>query len=65
MKQHDLTAEEADRIIDTVAPLVGLAVAPDYRPGVVTNLTIAARMARIVARVPQGDHADQAPVFEA
>ncbi|WP_439574142.1 DUF4089 domain-containing protein [Phreatobacter sp.] len=65
MRQQDLTADEAGRIIDAVAPLVGLEVAPDYRPGVVLNLTIAARMARIVARVPHGDHADQAPVFEA
>lgn len=65
MNQDNLTTEEAGRIIDVVAPLVGLAVAPDYRPGVVMNLTIAARMARIAARVPQGDHADQAPVFEA
>lgn len=65
MQTENLTSEEAGRIIDAVAPLLDLPVAPDYRPGVVLNLTIAARMARIAARVQPGDHADQAPVFEA
>lgn len=65
MPAQDPTADEAGRIIDAVAPLLDLPVAADYRPGIVTNLTIAARMARIAARVQPGDHADQAPVFEA
>lgn len=65
MPAQELSAEQADRIIDAVAPLLNLTVAAEHRPGVITNLTIAARMARIVARVPQGDHAEPAPVFEA
>ncbi len=61
----DPTAEEAERLIDAMAPLVGIELADEYRPGVVLNLQIALRLAALVAAADLGDHDEPAPVFEA
>jgi hypothetical protein len=61
----ELTADEAERIIDAVAPVLGLEVTPEFRPGVVLNLQIAVRLARLVEGAAPGDHDEAAPVFEA
>ena len=65
MGPKELTAEEADKIIDAMAPVLGLDVAPEYRPGVVLNLQIAVRLARIAEGAELTDHDEAAPVFEA
>ena len=54
---------DPDVLIDAMAPLLGLAVPPECRPGVVANLRIAAAMAALVLADPIGDHAEPAPVF--
>lgn len=53
---------EIEALIDVAAPVMGLRITPDQRPGVVEFLGIARRMADILA---QGDFetADLAPVF--
>lgn len=56
-------AFDPDAVIDAMAPLMGLAIAPDYRDGVAGNLRIAAAMAALVLADPPGDHAEPAPVF--
>lgn len=65
MASGELTAEDAEAIIDAVAPLLGLLVADADRPGVVLNLQLAARMAAVAATVDLDDHDEAAPVFEA
>ncbi len=65
MAVADPTPEEAERLIDAMAPLVGVAVTEEYRPGVVLNLQIALRLAALVASADLGDHDEPAPVFEA
>ncbi|MDP2802668.1 MAG: DUF4089 domain-containing protein [Phreatobacter sp.] len=65
MPSSELTAEVAERYIDAVAPLLGLAVAPVCRPGVVLNLQIAMRLVRIAETLDLEDHDEPAAVFEA
>ncbi len=56
-------AFDPEAVIDALAPLLGLAVPPEQRPGVAANLRIAAAMAALVLAEPAGDHAEPAPVF--
>ena len=56
---------DPEALIDAMAPLLGLDIPPDYRPGVVTNLQVTARFAALVLDDPLGDHAEPAPVFRA
>lgn len=65
MPSSELTAEAAEHYIDAVASLLDLAVAPDYRPGVVLNLQIAMRLVRIAETLDLRDHDEPAAVFEA
>jgi hypothetical protein len=65
MPSSELTAEAAEHYIDAVASLLGLAIVPDYRPGVVLNLQIAIRLVRIAETLDLGDHDEPAAVFEA
>jgi len=65
MPADELTAEAAGAFIDAVAPVVGLTVTPEYRPGVILNLQIAMRLVRVAESVPLDDHDEPAAVFEA
>lgn len=65
MPLADIAPEEAERIIDAVAPVLGLAVPQAFRPGVIANLQIAIRLARALDAVDLVDHDEPAPVFEA
>ena len=65
MAPGELAADEAEKIIDAVAPVLGLPIAPEYRPGVVLNLQIAIRLARLAESADLADHDEAAPVFEA
>jgi hypothetical protein len=56
---------DPEAVIDAMAPLLGLAIAPDHRPGIVTNLEVTARFARLLLDVPVEDHVEPAPVFVA
>jgi hypothetical protein len=65
MAPKELAAEDAEKFIDAVAPVLGLDIAADDRPGVVLNLQIAVRLARIAETMDLVDHDEAAPVFEA
>jgi hypothetical protein len=47
-----------------MAPLIGLAVEPAWRPAVVANLAATAAAAELVLAFPLADHEEPAPVFE-
>jgi hypothetical protein len=65
MAPKELAAGDAEAIIDAVAPILGLDIAEDDRPGVVLNLQIAVRLARIAETTDLADHDESASVFEA
>ncbi|QCI69055.1 DUF4089 domain-containing protein [Phreatobacter stygius] len=52
-------------MIDALAPVLGLAIAAEFRPGVIANLQVAIRLARALDAVDLVDHDEPAPVFEA
>lgn len=54
---------DPDALIDAMAPLVGLTIAPEYRVGVAAHLSAAIAAARLMADWPQEDHTEPAPVF--
>ena len=54
---------DPDALIDAMAALVGLTIAPEYRSGVAAHLTAAIAAARLMAEWPQDDHAEPAPIF--
>jgi hypothetical protein len=54
---------DPEAVIDAMAPLLRLAIAPEYRPGVVANLQVTAALAKLVLDFPLDDHAEPAPVF--
>jgi hypothetical protein len=49
--------------VDAAARLLGIAVEPSWREGVVANLAVTARAARLVAEFPLDDELEPAPVF--
>ena len=51
--------------LDALAPVLGLTVSAEYRPGVVANLEVAVRMAALLERVALDEEAEPAPVFTA
>lgn len=65
MAPKELAAADAEAIIDAIAPVLGLDIAADDRPGVVLNLQIALRLARTTEAMDLADHDEAAPVFEA
>lgn len=54
---------DPEAIIDALAPLLGLDIKPEYRPGVATNLRVTAGFAALVLEFPIDDHAEPAAVF--
>jgi len=54
---------DADALIDAMAPLLQLKVAPEHRAGVKLNLKTASKMAALVEQVRLEDDAEPAPVF--
>ena len=59
-----MSEEEADRLIDAIAPLLGLDIEDEFRPGVRFHLLNTARVARAVLEFELPDEAEPAPVFE-
>jgi hypothetical protein len=51
--------------IAAMGPIMGLTIAPEFRPGVVANLSIAARFAELLTDFPLHDESEPAPVFRA
>ena len=56
---------EPEAVIDALAPLLGVEIAPEYRLGVATNLRVTAALAKLVLEFPLGDESEPAPVFHA
>lgn len=50
--------------VDHAAPLLGLALTPEQREGVIRHLTLTFTVARLVMEFPLPDDVDAAPVFE-
>lgn len=50
--------------VDHAAPLVGLALTPEQREGVIQNLGVTLAVARLVMEFPLPDDIDAAPVFQ-
>lgn len=56
----DMTIEA---YIDGAATLAGIAIAPEFRPGVVLNFKRTADVARLVTEFQLPDEIESAPVF--
>lgn len=54
---------DPQKLIDAMAPFLGLEVAAEYRPGVAAHLSAAHRIAQDVLAAQIDDDAEQAPVF--
>jgi hypothetical protein len=54
---------DAEAYVDGAATLIGLPIAPAYRPGVIVNLDRLAQMAALVMEFPLPDGVEPAPVF--
>jgi hypothetical protein len=54
-----------DALIDAVAPLLGIAIDPHWRPAIRTHLGITLLLANRLAAFPLPDEIDPAPVFRA
>ena len=54
---------EAEKLLDAAAEVMRLEVRAEYRPGVLANIEVAIRMAKLVDSFPLDDEAEPAPVF--
>jgi len=54
---------DAPAYLDAAAQLLGLAIDPAHRPGVLLNLERIAEMAALVMEFPLPDEIEPAPVF--
>ncbi len=61
----DVPPFDPEAVIDALGPLLGLSIAPDYRPGIVTNLQATVRFAALVLAAEIEDETEAAPVFTA
>ncbi len=53
----------AEAVLDAMAPLVGIPVDPAFRPGVVANLTLIAKMAALVDGAAIDEREEPAAVY--
>jgi hypothetical protein len=60
-----LPNRQLDAFMDATATMLGIAIAPEWREAVRTNLAITFRMSALVQDFPLEDEAEPAPVFEA
>lgn len=61
----DLDEADVERLVDALAPALGLAVDPAWRGAVVANLKTVAAAARLVHDASLADELEPAPVFRA
>ena len=59
----DTPAFDPEAVIDAMAPLLGLTIAPEYRAGIATNLAVTSALVTLVLDVPLDDHVEPAAVF--
>ncbi len=60
-----MTDAETDAFMDASAAALGLAIQPEWREAVRTNLAVTFRMAALVLDFELPDEAEPAPVFTA
>ncbi len=58
-----IPGSDFEAVIDAMAPLLGIAVAPEFRPGVVQNLATIMRLAAVVLEAEIDEREEPAPVF--
>ena len=56
---------DAEKHVDHMAVVMGLAIDPEWRQSVVDNMAATAAIAELVMSFPLDDHIEPAPVFEA
>lgn len=56
-------SEQDERLMEAAADLLQLPLEEAFRPGVLTNLEVARRMAALVEAFPLDDEAEPAPVY--
>lgn len=56
-------SEADERLLEAAAELLQLPIEDAFRPGVLTNLEVARRMAALVEAFPLDDEAEPAPVY--
>lgn len=57
--------EKAGAVVDAMLPMLGLQIDPAWRPEIIANLRVNARMAKRMLDFPLEDELDVAPVFKA
>lgn len=60
---EDAPPFDPDAVIDAMAPLLGLAIAQAYRPGIAANLAVTAKLAALVMSFPLDEREEPAAVF--
>ena len=60
-----MTDTELDAFMDASALVLGIAIAPEWREAVRSNLEVSFRLAKLVLDFPLPDEAEPAPVFTA
>ena len=61
----DTSDEAIERYVAAALPLLGVAIAPEWRATVHANLAAILRAAAFAAELPLDDESEPAPVFEA
>ena len=61
----EIESETLDNLIDANATALGIAIEPEWKPGIAANLRFTLRVAAMVAEFELPDEAEPAPVFEA
>ena len=56
---------DVQAVIDAMAPLIGIEIAPDFRDGIAASLTMTAELAQLVLSAGIDDIEWPGPVFEA
>ncbi len=58
-----LDDEKAARVMDAMAPMLGLTIEPEWRSGVIANLKVTSALAALVLEFPLTDEDEPAAVF--
>jgi hypothetical protein len=57
--------QDLGRLIDAIAAALGIAIEPEWKPGIVANLATVLNAAAVLAEFELPDEAEPAPTFEA
>ena len=54
---------DVEEYVDRAAPVAGLVIAPEHRPGVIRNLAIALELGALIMEFPLDEVVEPVPVF--